>query len=94
MGYFIGAGGRPRKREPRGVSAVGGCLTPEKWPPRFEFEAAEPAELRSRWPRVYRDPCEKKTCKVVGYFIGAGGRPRKPEPRGVSAVGGCLTPEK
>ena len=43
---------------------MGGCLTPEKWPPRFEFEAAEPAELRSRWPRVYRDPCERKPARL------------------------------
>jgi hypothetical protein len=39
---------------------VGGCLTPEKWPPCFEFEAEEPAELHSRWPRVYPDPFERK----------------------------------
>ena len=43
---------------------MGGCLTPEKWPPRFEFEAAEPAELRCRWPRVYRNSCERKPARL------------------------------
>ena len=39
-------------------------------PPQFEFEAAEPAEPRSRWLRMYRNPASENW-RALFY---AGGR--------------------
>jgi hypothetical protein len=43
---------------------MGGYVTSEKWPPRFEFEATVPAGLHSRWPRVNRNPRERKPARL------------------------------
>ena len=54
-------------------------------PRRFEFEAEEPAVLHSRWPRVYRDPCERKSERLRVIFVCWG----SPPPQHMAREGIC-----